>query len=83
MHFIMNRWTLKAQITDSSSNTSGHRTIKDKPKDKLPLSVMNNYFSIGADAKIALDFHLAREKDPKAFSSQAVNKIEYAKVRNF
>jgi hypothetical protein len=31
-------------------------------KDKLPLQVLNNYFSIGADAKIALDFHSARGK---------------------
>ena len=41
---------------------------------------MNNYFSICADAKIALDFHSAREKDPSAFSSQAINKIKYAEV---
>ena len=34
--------------------------IKSEIKEKLPLDVLNNYFSIGADAKIALDFHHAR-----------------------
>ena len=52
----------------------------ENAKDKLPLGVMNNYFSIGADAKIALEFHEAREQNPAAFSSQTLNKIEYAKV---
>ena len=33
-----------------------------KSEEKLPLDVLNNYFSIGADAKIALDFHHARRK---------------------
>jgi diacylglycerol kinase (ATP) len=36
--------------------------IKSEIKEKLPLDVLNNYFSIGADAKIALDFHHARRK---------------------
>lgn len=31
---------------------------QENQKDKLPLNVLNNYFSIGTDAKIALDFHL-------------------------
>ena len=35
---------------------------EEENKDKLPLNVLNNYFSIGADAKIALDFHAARGK---------------------
>ena len=29
--------------------------------------VMNNYFSVGIDAKIALAFHLKREENPEQF----------------
>ena len=46
----------------------------------MPLNVINNYFSIGADAKVALDFHNKREKNPKGFTNQKMNKITYAKV---
>ena len=28
--------------------------------DDVPLHVVNNYFSIGADAQVALEFHLGR-----------------------
>lgn len=40
---------------------------------------MHNYFSIGVDAKVALDFHTARNANPAAFSSRAKNKAWYAK----
>ncbi len=53
--------------------------VEKEAKAKLPINTMNNYFSIGADAKIALEFHEERQKNPEAFTSQMVNKIEYAK----
>uniref|UniRef100_A0A673FVJ9 Diacylglycerol kinase n=1 Tax=Sinocyclocheilus rhinocerous TaxID=307959 RepID=A0A673FVJ9_9TELE len=36
---------------------------------------MNNYFSVGPDALMALNFHAHREKTPSFFSSRIINKM--------
>ncbi|KAM9769802.1 diacylglycerol kinase epsilon isoform 1-T3 [Menidia menidia] len=38
---------------------------------------MNNYFSVGPDALMALNFHAHREKTPSVFSSRIINKAVY------
>lgn len=39
--------------------------------------VMNNYFGIGIDAKITLDFHLKREEHPEKLRSRTRNFLWY------
>ncbi|KFO22636.1 Diacylglycerol kinase kappa, partial [Fukomys damarensis] len=39
--------------------------------------VMNNYFGIGLDAKISLEFNTRREENPKQYNSRFKNKIWY------
>lgn len=41
---------------------------------------MNNYFGIGIDADLCLDFHNAREENPNKFNSRLHNKGYYVKM---
>jgi len=40
-------------------------------EDTTSIFVMNNYFGIGIDADLALDFHKAREENPDKFNSRS------------
>ncbi|XP_007661960.1 diacylglycerol kinase epsilon [Ornithorhynchus anatinus] len=61
----LDRW--KVQVTKK-----GYYNLR-KPK----VLTMNNYFSIGPDALMALNFHTHREKTPSLFSSRIINKAVY------
>lgn len=36
---------------------------------------MNNYFGLGIDAELSLDFHQAREEEPGKFNSRQVSDL--------
>lgn len=49
-------------------------------EDNSQMFVMNNYFGIGIDADLCLDFHNAREENPNKFNSRLHNKSVYVKM---
>ncbi|XP_019700505.1 diacylglycerol kinase theta isoform X3 [Harpegnathos saltator] len=46
-------------------------------EDNAQMFVMNNYFGLGVDADLCLDFHNAREENPNKFKSRLRNKGVY------
>lgn len=70
---LLDRWQLKVEPNEAAK---GEDTSNAKPE--LPLNVVNNYFSFGVDAHIALEFHEARGKFFLLFILIIiVNKIHY------
>ncbi|RAL51576.1 hypothetical protein DM860_011078 [Cuscuta australis] len=65
---MLDRW--RVDISDEKSVPDAKNV---KPR------FMMNYLGIGCDAKVAYEFHINREENPKKFYSQFVNKLRYAK----
>lgn len=71
---LLDRWSLKVTPNPNAKDE------KRDGKDNLPLNVVNNYFSFGVDAHIALEFHEAREAHPERFNSRLRNKMFYGQA---
>ncbi|XP_039214415.1 diacylglycerol kinase zeta isoform X4 [Crotalus tigris] len=70
----LDRWNLQVE-----PKPEGNPEEKDETAtDKLPLDVFNNYFSLGFDARVTLEFHESREAKPEKFNSRFRNKMFYA-----
>ncbi|XP_069573314.1 diacylglycerol kinase zeta-like isoform X2 [Brachyistius frenatus] len=69
----LDRWNLQVE-----PNHSAGTEPDEQQTDKLPLDVFNNYFSLGFDAHVTLEFHESREANPEKFNSRFRNKMFYA-----
>ena len=54
------------------SNTSIQSGINTGAQDSVDMYVMNNYFGVGLDADVCLDFHMEREENPDKFNSRYI-----------
>ncbi|XP_067138852.1 diacylglycerol kinase theta [Centruroides vittatus] len=77
----LDRWTVVFRSDEKTedkqacvSNSSGSTS------EDTAIFVMNNYFGIGIDADLCLDFHNAREENPNKFNSRLHNKSVYVKM---
>ncbi|KAM4676948.1 diacylglycerol kinase iota isoform 4-T4 [Discoglossus pictus] len=69
----LDRWNLQVERNPDLL----HEELDDGTH-KLPLDVFNNYFSLGFDAHVTLEFHESREANPEKFNSRFRNKMFYA-----
>ncbi|XP_068612549.1 diacylglycerol kinase zeta-like [Brachionichthys hirsutus] len=69
----LDRWNLHVE-----PNHDAGADADEQQNDKLPLDIFNNYFSLGFDARVTLEFHESREANPERFTSRFRNKMFYA-----
>uniref|UniRef100_A0A1I7VL14 Diacylglycerol kinase n=1 Tax=Loa loa TaxID=7209 RepID=A0A1I7VL14_LOALO len=72
----LDRWNINVKTNLQMSNIQADE-IDKAAQSVLTLTVMNNYYSIGADAHVALQFHHSRSANPQMLNSRLKNRIAY------
>lgn len=71
IYTLPHRWTVVFRCDDNKEDGSkGGTGVSGGSEDNTAIFVMNNYFGIGIDASLCLDFHNAREENPNKFNSR-------------
>lgn len=80
----LDRWTVvfrpKTEEMEGPDGEMIQVSNAQMSEDNAQIFVMNNYFGIGLDADLCLDFHIRREKKPEEFNSRMHNKKVYVQV---
>ena len=85
---ILDRWTVVFHSDENKELDDLKRQLSiavnvnqaNTNEDNTHIFVMNNYFGIGIDADVCLDFHTAREENPNKFNSRLHNKKYYVQM---
>lgn len=72
---ILDRWTVVFHSEEHRQESGGAFSTSQSSnslssQDYTNILVMNNYFGIGVDAELCLEFHNSREENPYKFNSR-------------
>uniref|UniRef100_A0A914EBL2 Diacylglycerol kinase n=1 Tax=Acrobeloides nanus TaxID=290746 RepID=A0A914EBL2_9BILA len=84
----LDRWAVvfheeeRSQPPTTSGDNQSVETdqMMNNPEDQTSMIIMNNYFGIGIDAEVCLQFHNKREAKPDEQRTRWKNKAQYLKI---